>query len=641
MADKFKSTLLAQNNDPLEIQKADLDLLKKINEVSSRISTSNTSTKVNEVTFIEPVVFAGYSGTLSTHTYVNYGAGTGCNVLIDTHNAMNITAGTWACPIEGDYRITVSRHVGDATTTRDITNLFINNTQYCEIVETSDQYSDVDGSINLHLLKGDIIDIRRHNSGLTKSGNITLFIQKVQTETLLTYTDPTINLTPTDQVVPVLSGRAGTAWAGALTAPIKIPFNQFWTDTGKIIYDVSTSRFSFTESGSYRITLNPFKNTGATATRVVIGLNTDTPDAGNNIGHCYSQSSVYETMCLDSVYNIKAGDYIVFYVVNGYIFNNPGDLFNNFTIQKIEDKKNDITIYNDCTFNEGGSIVNSYVEYDDVTRNFTTAWADGKTWATQNYRGNSKLRVDIHIPIRVNNSTSWTGHYTELQYSLNGSGWVSLGHTGYDGMHITTTSEIDSYNHFFLLDITTPEACTIAFKTRHRSYSGDLIVNGSHEIIGNEFFSKLVVMEIAKEPSQVVPANYGAFVRPAFYRYNTTDNVATQWIHMKTNNLKTETRMFMFHFLGYSYGEAKPIDASLGLYVYGPSPSAPINIGSSGTHTCGCYYSTDGYLVITFGVVTSCYYLGFVIDQIGAGPQGLRPITITASTHTGAATGAY
>lgn len=35
MADKYKSTLLAQNNDPLEIQKADLDLLKKINEVQA------------------------------------------------------------------------------------------------------------------------------------------------------------------------------------------------------------------------------------------------------------------------------------------------------------------------------------------------------------------------------------------------------------------------------------------------------------------------------------------------------------------------------------------------------------------------------------------------------------------------------
>ena len=39
MADKYKSTLLAQNNDPLEIQKADLDLLKKINEVQKNVES--------------------------------------------------------------------------------------------------------------------------------------------------------------------------------------------------------------------------------------------------------------------------------------------------------------------------------------------------------------------------------------------------------------------------------------------------------------------------------------------------------------------------------------------------------------------------------------------------------------------------
>lgn len=40
---KYTSTLLAQNNDPTEIQKADLDLLKKINELEALVSAVGVS----------------------------------------------------------------------------------------------------------------------------------------------------------------------------------------------------------------------------------------------------------------------------------------------------------------------------------------------------------------------------------------------------------------------------------------------------------------------------------------------------------------------------------------------------------------------------------------------------------------------
>lgn len=40
MADKYPSTILVQKNDVLEIQRADLDLLKKINETNNRIIVS-------------------------------------------------------------------------------------------------------------------------------------------------------------------------------------------------------------------------------------------------------------------------------------------------------------------------------------------------------------------------------------------------------------------------------------------------------------------------------------------------------------------------------------------------------------------------------------------------------------------------
>lgn len=129
---------------------------------------------------------------------------------------------------------------------------------------------------------------------------------------------------------------------------------------------------------------------------------------------------------------------------------------------------------------------------------------------------------------------------------------------------------------------------------------------------------------------------------PAFFRYQTTDNVATQYIHMKTNIPVNASYADMFgvHFLGYNYGEAKTIDAMLGFYSYSGGPSI-INICTSGTHTCSAYESADNFVVMTISVA-STYYIGFICDQISASPQGLvTSIVVTASTHTGSATGAY
>lgn len=40
---KYKGTLLSQTNDPVEIQKADLDLLKKINELADQLQALQTA----------------------------------------------------------------------------------------------------------------------------------------------------------------------------------------------------------------------------------------------------------------------------------------------------------------------------------------------------------------------------------------------------------------------------------------------------------------------------------------------------------------------------------------------------------------------------------------------------------------------
>lgn len=133
--------------------------------------------------------------------------------------------------------------------------------------------------------------------------------------------------------MPGLSGQMGTI--GVITGPTLVPFDDFWYNSGAVSYSPVTKRFTINETGLYRITFNPFKNTGATAIRVLIGKNTDYPTSANHYGSCYSSSSVYETLMLDSVISLVEGDYIVFYLLSGSMHNATGDRFNQFSIMKL------------------------------------------------------------------------------------------------------------------------------------------------------------------------------------------------------------------------------------------------------------------------------------------------------------------
>ena len=283
-----------------------------------------------------------------------------------------------------------------------------------------------------------------------------------------------------------------------------------------------------------------------------------------------------------------------------------------------------------------GAILNSYTQIDTTSRTFSTTWADGMIWANNNYAGNSKLLCILYVPAR-NDSTSWGGGYVSLQYSVNGAAYVSLGQSGYDQVMQLGGAAIDSNSYHFLLDITGSGPCTVQFKCQHRAYDGTLYINESHEASG-EFFSRLTVLEIAKDDQKVeTPTSY-AYYRPAFYRYYTTDQVSNQYIHLKTNQPMNSV-MFNVQFQGYEYGASKPIDASLVGYPYGPANDV-INKGTSGTHTCGAYKSADGYVVLTI-YVASTYFIGFLLNQFGAGPQGLYALNITASTYSSSVTGVY
>jgi hypothetical protein len=132
---------------------------------------------------------------------------------------------------------------------------------------------------------------------------------------------------------PIIAGQMGTAMTNPTAAQL-LAFDEFWVSRG-ITYNSSTRRFTVPISGIYRITLNPFKINNASVCRVCVGVNTDTPAQATHFGHSYANGSTYETGCIDSIVSLAAGDYIVFRLVDGGLYNQSNDRFNQFTIAKI------------------------------------------------------------------------------------------------------------------------------------------------------------------------------------------------------------------------------------------------------------------------------------------------------------------
>lgn len=131
---------------------------------------------------------------------------------------------------------------------------------------------------------------------------------------------------------PIISGQIGST--GTFAGPQKIPFDDFWVQRG-ITYDAPTRRFTVPISGIYRITMNPFTNPAGASVRVMIGVNQDAPTAVSHRGMCYKQAVDHNTLSLNSVVSLNAGDFIVYYVDTGQIYNGSGDRFNQFSIEMI------------------------------------------------------------------------------------------------------------------------------------------------------------------------------------------------------------------------------------------------------------------------------------------------------------------
>jgi len=121
-------------------------------------------------------------------------------------------------------------------------------------------------------------------------------------------------------------------------------------------------------------------------------------------------------------------------------------------------------------------------EIDQIGRSFGTGWAVGTTWSNFTKQVGSSVMLLSTIPMR-NNSASWGGAYTRVEYSLdNGVSWASLGDTGYDTV-MEMGASINHWNAAQLIDKPDIVASTqVRFRYQHRSYDGTLTIRSSNNI---------------------------------------------------------------------------------------------------------------------------------------------------------------
>jgi hypothetical protein len=134
---------------------------------------------------------------------------------------------------------------------------------------------------------------------------------------------------------PVIAGQVGSTQSAGLASNQLIPFDDFWVSRG-ITYNSTTRRFTVPVAGVYRITMNPFFITGVGNSRVLVGINTDSPTPAAHKGSTYRQSAEYATGCINSIVTLAANDYVTFCIYQGQLYNGgASDAFNQFTIELI------------------------------------------------------------------------------------------------------------------------------------------------------------------------------------------------------------------------------------------------------------------------------------------------------------------
>lgn len=117
---------------------------------------------------------------------------------------------------------------------------------------------------------------------------------------------------------------------------------------------------------------------------------------------------------------------------------------------------------------------------------FSTSWVVGQTTGTMNLPARAKIFVYTNTPLR-GDTDNWGGHYEDLQYSVNGGSWTSVGRSGFVSRMMTANSPITNHSDFCVMDFgSIASDFTLALRTVHLRYDGDGAVNTSCGIGGGD-----------------------------------------------------------------------------------------------------------------------------------------------------------
>lgn len=138
-----------------------------------------------------------------------------------------------------------------------------------------------------------------------------------------------LNAQPTASI----SGQVGTAFTGnpGLTGGTKLLFNEFWSTHPDITYDPATRRFTFNRAGVYRCRV--CGQTTSSTNRILIGFNSDAPGLASHRGQAYAGPSV--TISAEGTFAANAGDFVVFYLYEGGLYNDANNRWSQFSIERV------------------------------------------------------------------------------------------------------------------------------------------------------------------------------------------------------------------------------------------------------------------------------------------------------------------
>ena len=103
----------------------------------------------------------------------------------------------------------------------------------------------------------------------------------------------------------------------------------------------------------------------------------------------------------------------------------------------------------------------------------------GQTTGTMNLPARAKLFVYTNTPLR-GDTNNWGGHYEDLQYSVNGGGWTSVGRSGFVSRMMTSNYPITAHKDFCVMDFNSIVSdFTLQFRTLHYHHNDGGAVNSS------------------------------------------------------------------------------------------------------------------------------------------------------------------